>query len=313
MKKLPSRPPITIPINHPLCPFPPSLRSKKKMTMMNEFCLSSEKFISIYLFLEAMIHMPKDAKVLKDLLSHKEKLKKAASSVKLIEECLTVVQRSLPQKEGDLGSFILQCIIDPLTVKNALADLGANINLMSHSLFLQLGISKLKLTRISKNHRRIILNSVENGPLVWPTVEQKDDTIRLKIYEELSDKENLQDVYDLKATKIVLQSLPPDVYALVNHHKITKDIWDRVKLLMQGTSLPRQEYECKMYDKFDKFSCESLPPEWGKFMIDVRLARDLHTSNYDQHANEACLMRESFPNPLALVGNYHPQPSHFNN
>ncbi|GJZ35881.1 hypothetical protein Tco_0581698 [Tanacetum coccineum] len=26
----------------------------------------------------------------------------------------------------------------------------------------------------------------------------------------------------------------------------------------------------------------SLPPEWGKFMTDVKLARDLHTSNYDQ-------------------------------
>ncbi|GKC40001.1 hypothetical protein Tco_1052385, partial [Tanacetum coccineum] len=42
-------------------------------------------------FLEAMIHMPKGAKVLKDLLSHKEKLKKAASLVKLSEECLVVI------------------------------------------------------------------------------------------------------------------------------------------------------------------------------------------------------------------------------
>ncbi|GJU35595.1 hypothetical protein Tco_1183949 [Tanacetum coccineum] len=47
-------------------------------------------------FLEAMIHMPRGAKVLKDLLSHKEKLKKAASSVKLSEECSVVIQRSLP-------------------------------------------------------------------------------------------------------------------------------------------------------------------------------------------------------------------------
>ncbi|GKB60554.1 DNA-directed DNA polymerase, partial [Tanacetum coccineum] len=34
-------------------------------------------------------------------------------------------------------------------MKNALADLGASINLMPHSLFLQLGISELKPTRIS--------------------------------------------------------------------------------------------------------------------------------------------------------------------
>ncbi|GKA86041.1 putative nucleotidyltransferase, ribonuclease H [Tanacetum coccineum] len=44
-------------------------------------------------FLEAMIHMPKGAKVLKDLLSHKEKLEKAASLVKLSEECSAIIQR----------------------------------------------------------------------------------------------------------------------------------------------------------------------------------------------------------------------------
>ncbi|GJZ87521.1 hypothetical protein Tco_0659131 [Tanacetum coccineum] len=42
-------------------------------------------------FLEAMIHMLKRSKVLKDLLLHKEKLKKAASSVKLSEECSTFI------------------------------------------------------------------------------------------------------------------------------------------------------------------------------------------------------------------------------
>nr|GEV23738.1 hypothetical protein [Tanacetum cinerariifolium] len=91
-----------------------------------------------------MIHMPKGAKVLKDLLSHKEKLEKATSSVKLSEECFAVIQRSLLQKEGDPGSFTFPCLIGPLAVKNALTDLGASINLMPHSLFQRLGISKLK-------------------------------------------------------------------------------------------------------------------------------------------------------------------------
>ncbi|GJZ83145.1 reverse transcriptase domain-containing protein [Tanacetum coccineum] len=93
--------------------------------------------------------MQKGTKVLKDLLSHKEKLEKVASSVKLSEECSAIIQRNLPQKEGDPGSFTLPCLIGPLAVKNALADLGASINLMPHSLFRQLGISKLKPTRMS--------------------------------------------------------------------------------------------------------------------------------------------------------------------
>ncbi|GJT37809.1 hypothetical protein Tco_0937674 [Tanacetum coccineum] len=52
----------------------------------------------------------------------------------------------------------------------------------------------------------------------------------------------------------VQNGLPPDVYAIVNHHKVAKEIWDRVKLLMQGTKLSLQERECKLYDEFDKFS-----------------------------------------------------------
>nr|GEW75665.1 hypothetical protein [Tanacetum cinerariifolium] len=58
-----------------------------------------------------------------------------------------------------------------------------------------------------KDHGRIILNSVENSLLVWPTVEQEDGTLRLKTYEELSNKEKLQADCDLKATNIVLQGL----------------------------------------------------------------------------------------------------------
>ncbi|GKB10695.1 hypothetical protein Tco_0844618 [Tanacetum coccineum] len=77
-------------------PFPSRLKKQKKDDE-DERLLSIFKQIHINLpFLEAMTHMPKGAKVLKDLLSHKEKLKKAASSVKLIEECSTIIQRSLP-------------------------------------------------------------------------------------------------------------------------------------------------------------------------------------------------------------------------
>ncbi|GJW75211.1 putative nucleotidyltransferase, ribonuclease H [Tanacetum coccineum] len=92
---------------------------------------------------------PQSILVLKDLLSHKEKLEKAASSVKLSEECSAVIQKGLPQKEGDPGSFTLPCLIGPLAVKNALADLGASINLMPYFLFHKFGISELKPTKMS--------------------------------------------------------------------------------------------------------------------------------------------------------------------
>nr|GFC25787.1 hypothetical protein [Tanacetum cinerariifolium] len=113
-------------------PFPSRLKKQKKDDG-DERLLSIFKQIHINMpFLEAMIHMLKRAKVLKDHMSHKEKLEKATSSVKLSKECSAIIQRSLPQKERDPGSFTLHCLIGPLAVKNALADLGASINLIPH-------------------------------------------------------------------------------------------------------------------------------------------------------------------------------------
>ncbi|GJY45766.1 hypothetical protein Tco_0434829 [Tanacetum coccineum] len=76
-------------------PFLSRLKKQKKDDE-DERLLSIFKQIHINMsFLEAMIHMPKGAKVLKDLLSYKEKLEKPASSVKLSEECSAIIQRSL--------------------------------------------------------------------------------------------------------------------------------------------------------------------------------------------------------------------------
>ncbi|GJR14039.1 retrovirus-related pol polyprotein from transposon TNT 1-94 [Tanacetum coccineum] len=200
--------------------------------------------------------------------------------------------------------------------------------------------SRMELYMQNREHGRMILESVENGPLIWPTVEE-NGVIRTKKYAELSAAEKIQADCDMKATNIILQGLPADIYSLVNHHRVAKDLWERVQLLMQGTSLTKQERECKLYDAFDKFTyikgetlhkyylrftqlindmniynmrieqfqvntkfLNSLPPEWSKFVTDVKLVKDLHTTNFDQlhayleqheiHANEVRLLRERF-------------------
>ncbi|GJZ58515.1 hypothetical protein Tco_0614009 [Tanacetum coccineum] len=55
-----------------------------------------------------------------------------------------------------------------------------------------------------------------------------------KKFDELSDAEKIQVDCDMKATNIILQGLPADIYSLVNHHRVAKDLWERVQLLMQG-------------------------------------------------------------------------------
>nr|GEZ03178.1 hypothetical protein [Tanacetum cinerariifolium] len=155
--------------------------------------------------------------------------------------------------------------------------------------------SRMELYMMNRQHGRMILESVENG-------------------------------------------LPPEDYALVSNHKVAKELWERIQLLMQRTSFTKQERECKLYE-FDKFAYKkgeslhefylrfllllndmniynmkleqfqvnikflnTLPLEWSKFVTDVKLLRDMHTTNVDQlhaylgkhefHANEVRLMDE---------------------
>ncbi|GKC61057.1 putative ribonuclease H-like domain-containing protein, partial [Tanacetum coccineum] len=67
---------------------------------------------------------------------------------------------------------------------------------------------------------------------------EENGVIRTKKYVELSAAEKIQSECDMKATNIILQGLPVDIYSLVNHHRVAKDLWERVQLLMQGFDVP---------------------------------------------------------------------------
>ncbi|GJR73387.1 hypothetical protein Tco_0085752 [Tanacetum coccineum] len=98
--------------------------------------------------------------------------------------------------------------------------------------------SRMELYMMNRQHGRMILESVENGPLIWPTIEENGVT-RPRKYSELTPADAIQADCDVKATNIILQGLPPEVYALVSNHRITKELWERIQLLMQGTSLTK--------------------------------------------------------------------------
>ncbi|GKE04336.1 hypothetical protein Tco_1396354 [Tanacetum coccineum] len=178
--------------------------------------------------------------------------------------------------------------------------------------------SRMELYMMNRPHDRMILASVEKADC------------------------------DIKAINIILQGLLTKIFALVSQHHVAKDIWEKIKLLMQGTSLMKQERECKLYIEYDKFTYKkgeslhehylrfslllndmniykmsleqfqvntkflnTLPAEWRKFVTDVKLVKDLHTTNVDQihahleqherHANEVRLMHERNSDPLTLV------------
>ncbi|GKD31188.1 hypothetical protein Tco_1241966, partial [Tanacetum coccineum] len=96
--------------------------------------------------------------------------------------------------------------------------------------------SIIELYMMNRQHGRMILESFENALLIWPSIEE-NGVIRPKKYSKLSATEAIQADCDIKATNIILQGLPPEVYALVSNHKVAKELWARIQLLMQGTSL----------------------------------------------------------------------------
>nr|GEX97564.1 hypothetical protein [Tanacetum cinerariifolium] len=130
--------------------------------------------------------------------------------------------------------------------------------------------SRIELYMMNRQHGRMIFESVENGPLLWPTIEENRVT-RPKKYSELSATKAIQADYDVKATNIILQGLPPEVYAL---EESLRDFYLRFSLLLNDMNI----YNMKL----EQFQVNTLPPEWSKFVTDVKLVRDLHTTNVDQ-------------------------------
>ncbi|GJY24911.1 reverse transcriptase domain-containing protein [Tanacetum coccineum] len=99
-------------------------------------------------FAEALAQMPKYGKILKDLLTNKEKLLELANTP-LNENCSAVLLKKLPEKLGDPGKFLIPCDFSELEECLALANLGASINLMPLSVWKKLMLPELIPTRMT--------------------------------------------------------------------------------------------------------------------------------------------------------------------
>ncbi|GJV70017.1 retrovirus-related pol polyprotein from transposon TNT 1-94 [Tanacetum coccineum] len=169
--------------------------------------------------------------------------------------------------------------------------------------------SRMELYMMNRPHGRMILASVEKGPLVWPTI-TVDGVTRPKEYTELTPAETIQADCDIKAINIILQGLPTEIYALVSQHRESlHEYYLRFTLLLNDMNIYKMPLE--QFQVNTKF-LNTPPAKWSKFVSDVKLVKDLHTTNIDQihayleqhelHANEVRLMHECNSNPLALYG-----------
>ncbi|GJU39667.1 reverse transcriptase domain-containing protein [Tanacetum coccineum] len=141
--------PVVTPIPKASIPFPSRRNDERRKEKAND---QIEKFYEIFRdlsfeisFTDALMLMPKFASTLKTLIGNKEKLSELARTP-LNENCSAVILNKLPKKLGDPGRFLIPCEFTGITTCNALADLGASINLMPYSVWNNLSLPELTPT-----------------------------------------------------------------------------------------------------------------------------------------------------------------------
>ncbi|KAM1270963.1 hypothetical protein ACFX2J_031829 [Malus domestica] len=128
-------------------PFPRRfMKSKKEQT--DKEILDTFRKVQVNLpLLDAIKQVPKYAKFLKELCTNKRRFHDQ-ETMALGEEVSAVLQRKLPPKLKDAGSFTIPCVIGGKEFRRALCDLGASINLMPYSVYESLNLGDLKETKV---------------------------------------------------------------------------------------------------------------------------------------------------------------------
>ena len=147
-------------------PYPQRLKKHKLDKQFTKFMDVFKKLHINIPFADALEQMPSYVKFMKDILSQKRRLADF-ETVNLTEECSAILQRNLPQKLKDPGSFTIPCTIGNAIFERALCDLGASINLMPLSIFKRLGLGEahpttvtLQLADRSLKHPRGVIEDV---------------------------------------------------------------------------------------------------------------------------------------------------------
>ncbi|KAL5540047.1 hypothetical protein UlMin_042820 [Ulmus minor] len=130
-------------------PFPQALiKPKERNSALQGEILEQLKQVRINLpLLHVIKQVPSYAKVIKDLctLKRKHNVKKTAF---LAEQASAVIDSKTPPKYKDPGCPTVACQIGNQACGQALLDLGASVNLMPYSVYLQLGLGEIKPTTV---------------------------------------------------------------------------------------------------------------------------------------------------------------------
>ncbi|GJT65979.1 hypothetical protein Tco_1017459 [Tanacetum coccineum] len=188
---------------------------------------------------------------------------------------------------------------------------------------------RIRLYCLGKDNGENIMKSIKEGPFQMGTVSDviagetegavQQGPVRARVLSDLSAEEKERYKADIRATNILLQGIPKDIYSLINHYTDAKDIWENVKMILEGSELTKDDRESQLYDEFEHFRqikgegiqgyyvrftklindmrnikmtmsrmqlnskfVNNMLPEWSRFITEVKLNRGLKESNCDQ-------------------------------
>ncbi|KAM1216936.1 hypothetical protein ACFX2J_013166 [Malus domestica] len=133
----------------PNVPFPHRFMQSKKEKAEKDILEMFRKVQVNIPLLDAIKQVPKYAKFLKELCTTKRRMSNK-EIVKVSENVSAVLQRKLPTKCKDPGSFTIPCVIGNTRFENAMLDLGASINVMPYSIYASMNLGELKKDGVIK-------------------------------------------------------------------------------------------------------------------------------------------------------------------
>ena len=161
----------------PIISYPQRLRNNRLDKQFGRFMDIFKKLHINIPFAKALEQIPGYMKFMKDILSKKRKFGDY-ETVALLEECSAILQKKLPPKLKDPGSFTFPCAIGNAVFEIAMCDLGTSINLMPWSIFKKMKLGEARPTTVtlqladrSLTHLRGIIEDVlvKVDKFIFPT------------------------------------------------------------------------------------------------------------------------------------------------
>ena len=132
----------------PPAPYPHRLRAPKKVNNHSKiYELFKQVKVNIPL-LDAIKQIPSYAKFLKDLCTVKRNFGVNRDAF-MIEQSTSLIRNNLPPKYKDPGSPTISIVVGNSKLGHALVDLGASVNLLLYSVYVELGLGELEPTNIT--------------------------------------------------------------------------------------------------------------------------------------------------------------------